>query len=297
MTRLLVLSSLLLAGVVMGCAGEGELEVLRAKMMILEREYSQTDREFATQLERIEARVMQPERDKAALRERWAQTSAILEALRVEVEHIDQRSPGLQEQMEATFAELGARLAAIEAYTRAKKSPDVAVAKAAQVTPKQVAPADPRPARQPEPLPPAPPELTSDPPTPATLPEDSSVTDLYTEAVRTYQVGDYEKSLELLHQFLHQYPQSPQAGSVHYWIGEVLYAQQKYEAAIVAFYDVVNKYPNNVKAPTAMLKQGLAFAALQDVRNARFVLQQVQQKYADSPEADQATVKLEQLTP
>jgi tol-pal system protein YbgF len=264
--------------------------------MMLEREYSQIDRDFATQLERIETRVMQPERDHAALRERLAQTSAILEALRIEVERVDQRSPEFQYKMDATLSELEARLAVIETYALAKKRPDVALVKAAQGTPERVGPADPSPTPQPESPPPATPELRPDAPTPETLPEDSSVTDLYTEAVRTYQVGDYEKSLELLHQFLHQYPQAPQAGSAHYWIGEVLYAQQKYEAAIVAFYDVVHKYPHNVKAPTAMLKQGLAFAALQDVRNARFVLQQVQQKYADSPEADQATMKLEQLT-
>jgi tol-pal system protein YbgF len=280
----------------MGCVGEGELEVLRTKMMILEREYSQIDREFATQLERIETRVMQPERDQAALRERLAQTSARLEALRIEVEHVDQRSPESQHKMETILSELEARLAVIEKYASAKHSPQVALAKAALVTPERVVPADSSPASQPEPSAPAAPELPPDAPAPETLPEGSSITDLYTEAVRTYQVGDYEKSLELLHQFLHQYPQAPQAGSVHYWIGEVLYAQQKYEAAIVAFYDVVNRYPDNIKVPTAMLKQGLAFAALQDVRNARFVLQQVQQKYADSPEAGQAKVKLEQLT-
>jgi len=44
-----------------------------------------------------------------------------------------------------------------------------------------------------------------------------------------------------------------------------------------------------------MLKQGYAFAELKDTRNARFFLQQVQKKYPNSSEAQQAAEKLKQL--
>ena len=62
----------------------------------------------------------------------------------------------------------------------------------------------------------------------------------------------------------------------------------------MAFDEVIRKYPEDNKVPAALLKQGYAFAELKDVRNARF-LQQVQQKYPNSPEAQQATEKLKQL--
>ena len=78
-------------------------------------------------------------------------------------------------------------------------------------------------------------------------------------------------------------------------IGESLYAQKQYEAAIVAFDEVVQRYSNDPKAPAAMLKQGYGFAELRDPRNARFFLQQVQKKYPNSPEAQQAAEKLKQL--
>ncbi|MEE8291463.1 MAG: tetratricopeptide repeat protein, partial [Candidatus Tectomicrobia bacterium] len=84
-------------------------------------------------------------------------------------------------------------------------------------------------------------------------------------------------------------------GHAQYWIGASLYTLKQYEAAIVAFDEVVQKYPQDTKVPAAILKQGFAFAALKEKPNARFFLQQVQQKYPDTPEARQATEKLKQL--
>jgi tol-pal system protein YbgF len=130
---------------------------------------------------------------------------------------------------------------------------------------------------------------------PQTPPSDETEFRLYERALRTYQAGNYDGALEFLRHFLNQYAQSPLAGNVQYWIGESLYAQQQYKAAIVAFDDVVQKYPNDTKVPAAILNQGLAFAKLRDVRRARFFLQQVQEKYANSLEADQATATLQTL--
>jgi tol-pal system protein YbgF len=133
-------------------------------------------------------------------------------------------------------------------------------------------------------------------PSPAvpTRPDETEV-HLYERGLRAYQVGDYESALEFLRHFLKQYAQSPLAGNVHYWIGESLFAQRQYKAAITAFDQVVQKYPNDTKVPAAMLNQGLAFAKLQDVQRARFFLQKVQEKYADSLEADKATATLQQM--
>jgi tol-pal system protein YbgF len=133
-------------------------------------------------------------------------------------------------------------------------------------------------------------------PSPASqTPPDETEVHLYERGLRAYQAGDYEGALEFLRHFLKQYAQSPLAGNVQYWIGESLYAQHQYKAAIAAFDHVVQKYPNDTKVPAAMLNQGLAFVKLQDVQRARFFLQQVQEKYADSLEADQAKATLQQM--
>jgi tol-pal system protein YbgF len=133
-------------------------------------------------------------------------------------------------------------------------------------------------------------------PSPASqTPPDETEVHLYERGLRAYQAGNYEGALEFLRHFLNQYAQSPLAGNVQYWIGESLYAQHQYKAAIAAFDHVVQKYPNDTKVPAAILNQGLAFVKLQDVRRARFFLQQVQEKYADSLEADQAKATLQQM--
>ena len=139
------------------------------------------------------------------------------------------------------------------------------------------------------------------PPSPAVTPPSSSAPTndeadrLYKRALQEYQQNNHEVAIGLFKQFLRQYPKAPLGGNAQYWIGESLYAQKQFEAAIVAFDEVIRKYPEDNKIPAALLRQGYAFAELKDVRNARFFLQQVQQKYPNSPEAQQAGEKLKQL--
>ena len=118
---------------------------------------------------------------------------------------------------------------------------------------------------------------------------------MYKRALKEYQDKNYEAAIVNFKQFLKQSPKSPQAGNAQYLIGESLYAQKQYEAAIVAFDEVVQKHSQDPKVAAAMLKQGYAFAELKDARNARFFLQQVQKKYPNSSEAQQASEKLKQL--
>jgi TolA-binding protein len=81
-----------------------------------------------------------------------------------------------------------------------------------------------------------------------------------------------------LKQFLRLAPTGPQASTAQYLIGEYLYAQRQYEAAIVAYDEVIQRHGHYPKVAAALLKQGYAFAELRDARNAQFFLQQVQKK-------------------
>jgi len=171
----------------------------------------------------------------------------------------------------------------------------------------------PTPAPQPLPtVPPPPPPQPGPPPTPRVAalppasatsrppatpsPAEANVADqLYKRALKDYQERNYEAAVVNFKQYLKQSPKSPQAGTAQYLIGDSLYAQKQYEAAIVAFDEVVQKHSRDPKVAAAMLKQGYAFAELKDSRNARFFLQQVQKKYPNTPEAQQAAEKLKQL--
>ena len=63
----------------------------------------------------------------------------------------------------------------------------------------------------------------------------------------------------------------------------------------MAFDEVIQKYGDNAKVPASILKQGYAFEALDDSRNDRFFLEQVQRRFPDSVEAKQAEAKLKTL--
>jgi tol-pal system protein YbgF len=111
---------------------------------------------------------------------------------------------------------------------------------------------------------------------------------VYQQALQDYDGGNYAVACKRFRQFLRQFPRSPLAGEAQYWIGESLYQQRQWEAAIAAFDAMIQKYQHHPRIPAALLKQGYAFAALQDMRNARFFLRQVQQQYPYTPEAQQA---------
>jgi tol-pal system protein YbgF len=83
--------------------------------------------------------------------------------------------------------------------------------------------------------------------------------------------------------------------SPQYWIGECNYSLKDFGQAIVDFDTVRSKYPQSDKVPAALLKQGFAFAELGEKVNARLVLQEVVEKYPQSPEAARAKQRLKAI--
>jgi len=104
--------------------------------------------------------------------------------------------------------------------------------------------------------------------------------------------GDFAGGRQWLQDFLQRHPQHPLAVNATYWIGEAWYGEKKYENAILQFQDVVEKYGEHPKVAAALLKQGLAFHALGDKKNARVVLQKVVDTFPLSDEAKKAKEKL-----
>lgn len=106
--------------------------------------------------------------------------------------------------------------------------------------------------------------------------------------------GDFAKGEQVLREFLQRYPKNELAVNAQYWIGEALYGEKKYENAILQFQDVIQNHPDHPKAPAALLKQGLAFHALGDLKNARVILEKVVASYPKSEEAAKAKERLAQ---
>lgn len=299
--------NLLCVAALTGCVvTQGEIQALRADIAALERDRAQQRRELAGRLERLDSRMSQPENDR---RRELAQTISATEEIRVELQTLRGQVEELQYRTQSgagTSGEIGDLLAdkVAEIETRLlaleqRIDPQLSATLPATTPDRSQLPSSPpaesaaAPAR--EVRPPTPARPPTNQPEPPTGRADEDGNRLYERAKREYDAKNYEVAAVLFKQFLRDHAQNEMAGNAQYWLGETFYAQQQFEAAIVAFDEVIQKHNDHVKVPASILKQGYAFAALDDSRNARFFLEQVRRKFPDSEEAKQAEAKLQTL--
>jgi len=123
----------------------------------------------------------------------------------------------------------------------------------------------------------------------------SDVERAYQKAYNAFQVGDFDKARREFLDFLKEYPDTPLSDNAQFWIGEIAYKKHEYEAAILAYENVIKKYPNSNKLPDAILKQGLAFLELGDKIDARIILENLVNQYPQTEQAKIARNKLKTL--
>lgn len=134
-------------------------------------------------------------------------------------------------------------------------------------------------------------EQVKAPPAPAAAAETPEA--LYERGLELIQKkGDFAGGRQWLQEFLQRYPQHELAVNAMYWIGEGWYGEKKFENAILQFQDVIQKYGEHPKVAAALLKQGLAFHALGDLKNARVILQKLIDTFPLSEETKKAREKL-----
>jgi tol-pal system protein YbgF len=112
---------------------------------------------------------------------------------------------------------------------------------------------------------------------------------------RLFERKDFRSAAGRFREFVKKYPKSRIAANAQYWLGECHYGLKEYDKAIVELDEVRRRYPQSDKVPAALLRQGFAFAELGEKLNARLVLQDVVEKYSQSPEALRAKQKLKSL--
>lgn len=118
---------------------------------------------------------------------------------------------------------------------------------------------------------------------------------LYMKGLETFKSGDMPAARELFQKFLEQNPQHELAANAHYWIGETYYSEKSYEPAILSFQEVIKNYPSKEKVPAAMLKQAMAFKAINDIKSAKYVLKKLGEISAKTEEAKKARELLKEL--
>ena len=125
--------------------------------------------------------------------------------------------------------------------------------------------------------------------------EATDATSLYQEAVAHLRAGEHASAIAQLRDLVTRFPRHDLADNALYWLGEAYYDQKDYPRAAAEFRRTVTDYPAGNKVPDAMLKLGFCYLALDQVAEARHVLEQVIAVYPKSPPAGLARKRLDAL--
>lgn len=151
------------------------------------------------------------------------------------------------------------------------------------------------PVNEPEPAgnPPAavqPPPPSSEPA--AAISEDQD----YKQAYDDLRNGRTTQSIEAFKAYLSRNASGPLAGNAQYWLGEAYRVNQDFNSSRAAFTKVLDSYPDNPKAPDALLKLGYIEIDLNNKAKAREYLTRVANDYPNTNAARLAAKKLQSIT-
>ncbi|MBC8068628.1 MAG: tol-pal system protein YbgF [Deltaproteobacteria bacterium] len=117
----------------------------------------------------------------------------------------------------------------------------------------------------------------------------------YETAMALYKGGEIAGAERAFELFAKAHAKHDYADNALYWKGEAAYDQHRFDEALRAFTEVVERYGGGNKAPDALLKIGLCYGKLGDADNARDVLSGLVAAYPDAGASDIARNRLDEL--
>jgi len=128
--------------------------------------------------------------------------------------------------------------------------------------------------------PPSPPSETAstEPPPPG----GGSISQQFNYAVGLVKQADYAGAETALRAFIQAHPNDPLAANAQYFLGESLYARNKYMEAAGAFADGYKRYPKGPKAADDLLKLGMSLARADQNKNACVAFGQLDQQFPNA---------------
>ena len=116
---------------------------------------------------------------------------------------------------------------------------------------------------------------------------------LYNEAFKLLQDGDYAGAERGFKTFLQRHPQHVLAGNAKYWLGETYYARRDYQNAMTSFAEGYKDYKTSPKGPDNLLKLGITLAALNRKTDACAVFSRFNQDYPKATDLQKRRVDQE----
>jgi tol-pal system protein YbgF len=114
----------------------------------------------------------------------------------------------------------------------------------------------------------------------------------YETALNQFKVGNYQLAITNFQSFMTNFSSSELLPSAQYWIGNAYYSMRDYKSAIAAQQKVVRLWPENSKAPDALLNIASSQAELGENTAARETLRTLVKKYPSSSASEQAKQRL-----
>jgi len=131
------------------------------------------------------------------------------------------------------------------------------------------------------------------PPPPA---QAGSADQMYQGALQQFRRGSVILARRAFLDFLNTYPEHPLVPDATYYVGET-YETAAPDSALARYNEVVKRFPQSSRAPTALYKIALMAERRQDTAAARAAYQNVIQQYPRSEEAILARERLASLKP
>ncbi len=117
----------------------------------------------------------------------------------------------------------------------------------------------------------------------------------YEAALTAFKGVKYKDALAAFQAFIKNYPESTLQASAHYWAASSNYQLKNYPQAAELFGTVATKWPNDAKAPDALLAQANAQIEGGDAKAARKTLETLVEKYPNSTATPSAKARLKSL--
>jgi tol-pal system protein YbgF len=121
---------------------------------------------------------------------------------------------------------------------------------------------------------------------------------LLARALQAMQTEKFAQAGRALSEFLDDNPEHERAADARALLGDCLFEMGRYTDAISEYEAFIQTWPAHARVPAAMLSQGLAFIELggeSDLGAARVFLDDLIERYPDSPEAAKARRKIQIL--
>jgi tol-pal system protein YbgF len=116
---------------------------------------------------------------------------------------------------------------------------------------------------------------------------------MYNEAFKLLQDGDYAGAERGFKTFTQRYPHHVLAGNAQYWLGETYYARRDYQNAMTSFAEGYKVYKTSPKGPDNLLKLGITLAVLNRKSDACAVFSRFNQDYPKATDLQKRRVDQE----